>query len=52
MLSFLLMCAAIACCTKAGRSSLSASAGTGGDCNARAAEICPAGYDTVDSTVP
>jgi hypothetical protein len=51
MLSFLLVCAVIAGCTKAGEVFTVSCGGTGADCNARAAEICPAGYDTVNSTV-
>ena len=51
MLSFLLVCATIAGCTNAGQVFKVTCGGTGADCNARAAEICPAGYDTVNSTL-
>ena len=51
MLSILLVCATIAGCSNAGQVFTVSCGGTGADCNARAAEICPAGYDTVNSTL-
>jgi hypothetical protein len=47
----MLVCATIAGCTNAGQVFTVSCGGTGVDCNARAAEICPAGYDTVNSTL-
>jgi hypothetical protein len=51
MLSFLLVFAAIAGCTNAGQVFTVSCGSTGANCNAGAAEICPAGYDTVNSTL-
>jgi hypothetical protein len=51
MLSFLFVCAAIAGCTNAGQVFTVSCGGTGAACDAKAAEICPAGFDTVNSTV-
>jgi hypothetical protein len=50
-LSFLLLFAVTSGCTNAGQVFTVSCGGAGADCNARAAEICPAGYDTVNSTL-
>jgi len=49
--SFLLVCAALAGCTSTAQVYKVSCGGTGAECYARAAKICPAGYDTVNSTV-
>jgi len=49
--SFVLVCAAIAGCTNAGQVYTVSCSGTGTECNARAADICPAGYDIDSATL-
>ena len=51
VLSFLLVCAAIAGCTNAGQVYTVSCGGAGAECYARAAKICPAGYDIDSATL-
>ena len=51
MPSLLLLCAALAGCSNAGQPFTVTCGGTGADCYAKAAEICPADYDIHNTTL-